>query len=744
MKKIFAYAFATLAILSGFAACTSDESDDTSPGGGKHAGVEKTFFGRHADGQTRTAPGEATAASVPLVWSAGDYIWVDDQRSGELEEGGAEGTFLVREATEGDTYRIRYNMTGGSPDAAFVKPVQAQQGEKINLGANGDFGYAQSTADATFTLAHATSYVWFDTWSSDYTGKLVSITLESADDAKTIAGKAVFDGSGFGGHTEASNSVTLDIAGGISLAATAGGMQPRAAMVLYPADLSATDVYLTYTFEDGSVYLDKKSGIDLKAGRTYRITTKIDPSVPGMLALATAQDEPVCLKYGQSIRIGIEASGWLPGLTTSLPAGWDIDVSYGGGYIDIAIPAAYTEGMDIEGDISIASGAGNILYSVYLLDYTNPHGTFVVVEGNMTTHNGTLMYYDKLGKEYADVFDAANGGKEIGNVVQDIYIANGKIYLLTQNGDSMGGAGRFVVCDAHTLVMEAADPMIIMTPEGKATWPQHLIVVSPTKAYVQYSSSDMESTSGICAVTLKDGKTVVSKKTIDGTFGTFTSVGATKARMIYSRGKIYAACGHGAVIIDPATDAVVKKIDFEGRQAKDIVKAADGNLYIALASTYTGTSPNMGTINGNPKIVGIDHAGNIVSEKELTGGVQFPIEAWSPNIGMCADFNGPYLYFRDSKAFSITTVSRYNYQTQTLEYNYLSGSDTIYGILGVHPSTGQLWVPKSTYTDSDIYVYDVSGTVAVEKYHFHYSSMKRASPAGIDFAYRFGSEWINK
>ena len=47
--------------------------------------------------------------------------------------------------------------------------------------------------------------------------------------------------------------------------------------------------------------------------------------------------------------------------------------------------------------------------------------------------------------------DRANGGLEIGNVVQDMFMANGKIYLLTQNGDRMGGAGRFVVCDARTL-----------------------------------------------------------------------------------------------------------------------------------------------------------------------------------------------------------------------------------------------------------------------------------------------------
>ena len=66
------------------------------------------------------------------------------------------------------------------------------------------------------------------------------------------------------------------------------------------------------------------------------------------------------------------------------------------------------------------------------MDYTDKDGTFVVCEGNMTSVNGMLVYYDKAGKEYREVFEQANGGLEIGNVVQDMFMANGKIYLLTR------------------------------------------------------------------------------------------------------------------------------------------------------------------------------------------------------------------------------------------------------------------------------------------------------------------------
>lgn len=407
------------------------------------------------------------------------------------------------------------------------------------------------------------------------------------------------------------------------------------------------------------------------------------------------------------------------------------DAAYSGGIITLI-------GIDKKGNTVFASA--DVCASV---DYTDKDGTFVVCEGNMTSVNGMLVYYDKAGKEYREVFEQANGGLEIGNVVQDMFMANGKIYLLTQNGDRMGGAGRFVVCDARTMRMEFADPLVFKTPEDKDTWPQHLVVVSATKAYIQYSDSSMESTSGIVALTLGENSVQIGA-TLEGTFGAFTSVGAIKTRMVYSRGKIYAGCGHSVVIINAESGTVEKRLTYEGRQVKGIVKGVDGNIYFALAGTYSGTSPNMGTLTSDPMIVGIDHSGTVVSEKELSGGVRFPIATWSPAIGMCASFTDPYLYFVDTDAFNATSATRYNYQTQTVDYKYLSGNETIYGIMGQHPTTNVLWVGKSSYVDSNIYTYDVSGTSASEINHFYYPTQKGASPAGIDFVYRFSEAYINK
>ena len=88
----------------------------------------------------------------------------------------------------------------------------------------------------------------------------------------------------------------------------------------------------------------------------------------------------------------------------------------------------------------------------------------------------------------------------------------------------------------------------------------------------------------------------------------------------------------------------------------------------------------------------------------------------------------------------------YNFQLQFYcQYKDLdadhSGGDIIYGYMGVHPTTEQLWVGKSTYTQSAVHVYDVSRSDALEFSSFY---QKKASPAGVDFAYRFSDEWINR
>lgn len=455
------------------------------------------------------------------------------------------------------------------------------------------------------------------------------------------------------------------------------------------------------------------------------------------------------LNFGREKELALKTDDIVTADVMNVPAGWTVKLNLSQKKLTVHAPEA-SEGIAYNGGIVTLVGIdkkGNTVFAsaevCASIDYADNEGTFVVCEGNMTTVNGMLVYYDKTGKEYKEVFEQANGGLEIGNVVQDMYMANGKIYLLTQNGSNMKGAGRFVVCDARTMRMEYADPLVIMTPEGKATWPQHLVIVSDTKGYVQYSEAGMEATSGICELALSEGKVAV-KSTIEGTFGKFTTDGAIKTRMVYSRGKVYAGCGHSVVIIDPASNTIEKRLPYEGRQVKGIAKGADGNIWFTLAGTFTGNQNMIPKFTSNPEIIGMDHDGNVLQETEMPSTIKLPVATWSPAVGMCASFTDSYIYFVDSDAFSATSASRYNYTAKTFDVNYISGTETIYGIMGQHPTSRQLWVGKSSYVDSNIYIFDVSGITPSQIQQFHYPTQKGASPAGIDFAYRFTPEYIDK
>ena len=223
---------------------------------------------------TRTGFGGAEDGAVPFLWSAGDYIWASNTRSEAIAEGGSQATFIFESIATADTYDVFYNLTGPAAATALIPAEQTQQAaDELNLGQNGDFGYAKAQ-NGTFTLEHATSYVWFDTYSSDVTSNLLSITL-SVSGGQTIAGETTF-ADGKLGDCKGSSSVTLSFGEeGVALPSQSSDTDVFAAMVLYPADLSAATVSIVYKFADGSVYLQTKSGKTLTPGHTLRLSTQI-------------------------------------------------------------------------------------------------------------------------------------------------------------------------------------------------------------------------------------------------------------------------------------------------------------------------------------------------------------------------------------------------------------------------------------------------------------------------------------
>lgn len=266
------YLYILCAFLLAFAGCTKDaDVEPIAPAPDENAQVVLTGFSGRG---TRTGFGGAEDGAVPFLWSADDYIWARNTRSEAIAEGGSQATFIFESIATADTYDVFYNLTGPAAATALIPAEQTQQAAgELNLGQNGDFGYAKAQ-NGTFTLEHATSYVWFDTYSSDVTSNLLSITL-SVSGGQTIAGEAAF-ADGKLGDCKGSSSVTLSFGEeGVALPSQSNDTDVFAAMVLYPADLSTATVSIVYKFADGSVYLQTKSGKTLTPGHTLRLSTQI-------------------------------------------------------------------------------------------------------------------------------------------------------------------------------------------------------------------------------------------------------------------------------------------------------------------------------------------------------------------------------------------------------------------------------------------------------------------------------------
>ena len=77
-------------------------------------------------------------------------------------------------------------------------------------------------------------------------------------------------------------------------------------------------------------------------------------------------------------------------------------------------------------------------------------GTFILNEGNMSNETGTLTFVDSKGTAMDSAYYRVNQTL-LGNVCQDLFISDSKIYVLSQNGAKNGGEGLLTIANADNL-----------------------------------------------------------------------------------------------------------------------------------------------------------------------------------------------------------------------------------------------------------------------------------------------------
>lgn len=248
MKKIWMM----MAMTAIFAGCSNEETE---------APLNVYSLTGYADAESRTAFGTPNADKIPFVWSANDYIYAGNTQSNVISTGGNSATFTFSSTpSETDVY---YNMTTGSTATEANVLTSQNVGD---LGSNGDFGYG-TISDNSFTLNHATAYVWFNVTGLPDDATLENITLDAGD--AVIAGTATWDGNKFGDISNGSNTIQLAVG-----KPTINGAET--AMVVFPTTIESASV--TYQLKIGETtkfYKQTLGKKELAAGHTYKVSINL-------------------------------------------------------------------------------------------------------------------------------------------------------------------------------------------------------------------------------------------------------------------------------------------------------------------------------------------------------------------------------------------------------------------------------------------------------------------------------------
>lgn len=333
-------------------------------------------------------------------------------------------------------------------------------------------------------------------------------------------------------------------------------------------------------------------------------------------------------------------------------------------------------------------------------------GTFVLNEGNMTSENGSLTFISPNGVVTDSAYSKANG-TDLGNVAQDLFIRNNKIYIISQNGkknavgNSFENDGLLVVANAETLKKEAAynDELAALS------WPTHVAVLNEENVIIRDNSGLYRFNTATKALTL-----------IKGTRS------AAKLTMAVSNNKIFAAAGTRVYVYEPNKDSITFALDMKA-SVSGVVKASDGNIWVST----TGSPSKISKINYR------DYS--LIKANDITVGSVSAGFGATPGITA----KGDTLYFSGAG----TKMYRHVFSIGSTEFmadakTLVENAGIVYNNIAVHPVTGEVYMNTIKgygldFLINNISAFNFSNGAKVSANYKNYTNF----PAGIFFTYNY-------
>ncbi len=409
---------------------------------------------------------------------------------------------------------------------------------------------------------------------------------------------------------------------------------------------------------------------------------------------------------GQAQRLRIKFANIQSMEVVSKPEGWTTNIHIPDKYVNVvAAQDGYgmgeikLQGIDKNGLTYLAI----VKVSIAGKGYSAIDGVFILNEGNMTTENGSLIYISPEGQLYDRVYNSSNG-TDLGNVTQDLFIHNGKMYIISQNGrknpvgTGFENDGMLVVANSETLKKEASynDEL------SSLNWPTHIAVLDEENIFIRDNYGVHLFNSTTKEVTLITGTT-----------------GAKKNRMAVANNKVFASIGTKLVVLEKGMKDVAQTIDM-GATISGVIKSKDGNIWVST----TGTPNKISKVSSSSY--------SVIKTNEIAVGKVGAGAGATPGITA----KGDTLYYSNAS----TTIYRHIFSTgESKEMvnakTLVSNANIVYNNIAVHPRTGKVYLNTIKaygwdFLINNISVFDLEGTEpALSNNYQNYTHF----PAGIFF-----------
>lgn len=319
-------------------------------------------------------------------------------------------------------------------------------------------------------------------------------------------------------------------------------------------------------------------------------------------------------------------------------------------------------------------------------------GAFLLNEGNFGNETGTLTYIDASKQFVLDSAYIRVNGTKLGNVCQDMTFANGKVYIISQNGPKNGGEGLLTIADAKTLEKHK----VINDATLAKDWPTHIAVV--------HSRIYLRGNKGIYRGT-EEG----SFKLIPGTEK------ANKLRMV-TIGELVIATTSTNKLLVIQDEEVKQTFTLPEGSPSGLALAPDGQLWLSYSKPNTLAK------------VSVSASGVKILDKHTT--TQSLDKKYTATSAIFARAN--QIFFTEQSS----VIYRHDFSTgETKEIVDVQKVDKqakmYYNSLGIDPKTGHIYYASfddySTYKKNVTLVLDHDGKVLLKREHVN------AFPAGFYF-----------